>query len=94
MKFNIVKYLILVQNSSNRSLGLNNLNLASTLENPENFKKLFSNEDRGELAIDSMKLLAGPKASAIIDKLVNEVKDKATDSMNNVVLLLRRKLCK
>lgn len=85
--YHFVKLFDLEQNNGNQLLELNNLNLASTLENPENFKKLFSSEARGELAIDSMKLLAGPKASAMIDKLINEVKEKAMDSKNIVLLL-------
>lgn len=68
-----------------KSLG--NFNLASALQNPGNLAKIFSDPTRGNLATDAAKVLAGQNASEIIEKLIKEVKAKAIDSKDILLLL-------
>lgn len=72
------------EQSGDQTLGLGNTNLADVLRDPENLKNLFSRGGaQGELAIDSLKLLAGPRAGAAVDKLMEEIMNGATDSMGS-----------
>lgn len=64
----------------NNGKSLDNISLTSALENPKNLAELFSDPNRGNLATDAMKVLAGENASETIEKLMNEVKKNANDS--------------
>ncbi|XP_001943513.2 uncharacterized protein LOC100166739 [Acyrthosiphon pisum] len=68
-----------VDQSSNQIVELNHTDLASVLEYPELFRKIFSKDGSSKLAVDSLKLLAGQEASADIDKLIDDIETHATD---------------
>lgn len=61
---------------------LDNVGLASVLRSPENIEKLFETKNSGQLAINALKVVSGPEPSAAVDKLIEDLKDDATDSMN------------
>ncbi|VVC45972.1 Hypothetical protein CINCED_3A019408 [Cinara cedri] len=64
---------------------LGKLNLASTIEDPEKLKTLLNNEKLGDLAIDSLKVVAGVEATEVLDKLMKEVDKNANDSNGGVI---------
>lgn len=61
---------------------LNNLNLASIIQDPNNLKTLLLNKEASEVGLSSLKLLAGTDINAKVDDIIEQVKQDAGKSIN------------
>lgn len=61
---------------------LNNLNLASIIQDPNNLKTLLLNKEASEIGLSSLKLLAGTDINTKVDDIIEQVKQDAGKSIN------------